>query len=109
MRPIAVGRAAAAYCCSQIELEESLRVAAVDLVLLRGGETEALGRALDYLDGLARVHARLGLERHVGREHDAIDAEELEAALRRSGGAEQRGVGVEDAEVVDRPLHHRAQ
>src|SRR6185503_21231415 len=94
---------------SQIELEEPLRVAAVDLILLCCGETEPFDRPLDRVDGLARVHAGLGLERHVGGEHDAVDAEELEAALRGRSGAEQRGVGVEATEVVDRPLLHRAQ
>ena len=79
-----------------LQFEHAARVVLEDRSLVPGGEVDLLHRLQGQLDVLLpAVH----VERHVGGEQDAFDAEEVEAASQRRRRPERNGVGMEQAEV----------
>ena len=61
----------------------------------------ASSATFDVMEAAGRI------ERHVGREHHAIDAEELEAASKRRYRSDRDGVGIELMEILERMLLQR--
>src|ERR1700722_949017 len=84
------------------ELQQTPRVALVNLLLVGGRDIQALNAAY----GFANVEAGLRFEGHVGSKHRVIHAEEIQTALGGGLPAKQGRVGVEVAEIVHRPLLH---
>src|SRR5712691_5616119 len=86
---------------SSWQLEQRLRVAEADLLLVRLRNVERR----DDLHGLADVaRPALGAERRVGSEQHMIGAVEFEPALGADAPAAERGVGVEILEAVEQRL-----
>ena len=62
-------------------------------------------QAVDDLDGPADIgRALFRIERHVGSKEDSVRPKELHAADRRLLGPEDRCVGIEETEIIERPL-----
>src|SRR5688500_3995439 len=75
-----------------------------DLRFVVGRDVERrhrIERDLDVVETATRI------ERHVGRKHHAIDAEEVEAAAQRGHGPDRDRVGMELVEILERMFLER--